>query len=222
MKGYGQFCPVALASEVFAERWTPLIIRELLAGSKRFADIYRGVPRISRNLLCLRLDALERSGIITRTIEANGRGGEYSLTTAGQEFRAVIEALGMWGYKWSTHDLQDENLDPDHLMWVLRRLMRIENLPSRRVVLYFQFTEHKKRRYWLVLNGPDIDVCLFDPGYEVDVEIVAETRAMAEICLGHISLREAAGTGRLKITGPRQLCREMSGWFGVTHFAEAA
>ena len=139
MKGYGQFCPVALAAEVFAERWTPLILRELLSGAHHFADLHRGVPRISRNLLCQRLDALAHGGIIERRPAPNGRGHEYWLTAAGREFGPVIEALGIWGYKWAAHDLRDEHLDPDFLMWVMHRLVRIENLPERRVVILFRF-----------------------------------------------------------------------------------
>jgi DNA-binding HxlR family transcriptional regulator len=134
MKGYSQFCPVALAAEVFAERWTPLILRELLSGALRFADIHRGVPRMSRNLLCQRLDALAHIGIIERKPLAHGRGSEYHLTEAGRAFGPVVESLGAWGYKWSSRDLRDEHLDPDFLIWVLRRLVRIENLPDHRVV----------------------------------------------------------------------------------------
>src|SRR5690349_10750346 len=134
MKGYGQFCPVALAAELFAERWTPLILRELFHGARRFVDIHRGVPRISRHLLALRLQALEHAGLVEHKVGATGRGGEYGLTEAGREFEPVIEALGVWGYKWTTRDLRDEHLDPDYIMWTGRRLVRIENQPDRRVV----------------------------------------------------------------------------------------
>src|SRR4051812_18633499 len=113
MKGYGQFCPVALAAEVFAERWTPLILRELLYGNRRFVEIHRGVPRMSRNLLCQRLDALEHLEIVEQKTTPTGKGHEYGLTEAGQEFRPVIDALGTWGYKWFSHDLRDETLHAD-------------------------------------------------------------------------------------------------------------
>ena len=219
MKGYGQFCPVALGAELFAERWTPLILRELLHGAQRFAEIHRGVPRISRHLLALRLQALEHARLVEHKVGATGRGGEYGLTEAGREFGPVIEALGTWGYKWTTRDLRDEHLDPDYLMWTVRRLVRIENLPDRRVVVRFQFREYPKRRYWLVLSRREVDLCIIDPGFEVDLEVAAETRALAEICLGHLEVGEATIRGRLAATGPRQYCRDLRQWLGVTPFA---
>lgn len=221
MKGYGQFCPVALAAEVFAERWTPLILRELLSGAQRFADIHRGVPRISRNLLCQRLDTLAHLGIIERKPRPSARGSEYHLTQAGREFAPVIESLGIWGYKWSSRDLHDENLDPDFLMWVLHKLVRRENLPDHRVVVFFQFRQAPKRRYWLVLNRTDVDVCLFDPGFEVDLTVLSDLRALADICLGHLRFRDAVSRGWLTLSGARHACKDFSNWVGPTHFATA-
>jgi DNA-binding HxlR family transcriptional regulator len=221
MKGYGQFCPVALASEVFAERWTPLILRELLAGARRFADLHRGVPRMSRNLLTQRLGALQHAGIIERKVGANGRGCEYHLTEAGHEFRSVIDALGTWGYKWSTRDIRDEQIDADHLMWVLRRLVRTEKLPEERVVICFRFRQDPKRRFWLVLNRPEVDLCLFDPGFDIDLEVLADVTALARICLGRLSVNDATSRAGLSLTGPRHYCRAFSGWLGVSRFATA-
>jgi len=177
---------------------------------------------MSRNLLTQRLDTLQHAGIIDRKPAPNGRGYEYFLTVAGQEFRSAIDALGAWGYKWSTRDLRDESLDPDHLMWVLRRLIRIENLPERRVAVCFRFRQDPRRRYWLVLNRPEVDLCLFDPGFEVDVEVLADMRALAQICLGQLSFRDAAREGKVCVSGSRRYCRELPGWMGVTHFAAAA
>jgi DNA-binding HxlR family transcriptional regulator len=221
MKGYGQFCPVALAAEVFAERWTPLIVRELLSGARRFADIHRGVPRMSRNLLCQRLDTLAHVGIVERKPLARGRGYEYHLTDAGRGFGPVVEALGTWGYKWSVRDLRDEHLDPDFLMWVLHRLVRTANLPENRVVVYFQFRQAPKRRYWLILNRPEVDVCLFDPGFGVDLEVVADVRALADICLGQVTVRDAISRGWLTLLGARHVCKGFSSWLGTTHYASA-
>src|SRR5262249_9738905 len=128
MTEYGQFCPVALGAEIFAQRWTPLILRELLMGGRRFSDIQRGVPRMSRNLLTRRLSSLRRSGIIEQYPAGNGHGYEYRLTTAGHELSAVVDALGIWGYRWASKDLTDKHLDPDFLMWALRRMVRINEL----------------------------------------------------------------------------------------------
>ena len=222
MSTYGQFCPVALGSEIFAERWTPLIVRELLYGGKRFSDLHRGVPRISKNLLVQRLESLERSGIITRKAAANGRGYLYELSNAGLELRSVIEALGNWGYKWASKDLTDEHLDPDFLMWALRRMVRVDALPEQRVVLLFKFRGYKDRQYWLVLQRPDVDLCLIDPGFEVNLTLDAEVQALARVCLGHVGVLHAVRSGDVELTGPTRYRRAISNWLGVTRFAEMA
>ena len=222
MSAYGQFCPVALGAEIFAERWTPLIVRELLTGARRFSDIQRGVPRMSRNLLVQRLVSLQRAGIVDRRPPAvGGRGHEYHLTPAGRELGAVVDALGTWGYRWASQDLTDEHLDPDFLMWALRRRVRVDALPEGRVVVLVTFRRHQTRRYWLVLNRPDVDLCLFDPGFAVDVELRAEVEALARVCLGHLPLAPAARAGRVEISGAPRHRRGLFGWLGVTRFAAA-
>ena len=222
MLTYGQFCPVALGAEIFAERWTPLILRELLMGGRRFGDIHRGVPRISRNLLTQRLHSLQRSGIIEQRPADSGHGHEYCLTAAGRELGVVIEALGTWGYRWASKDLTDKDLDPDFLMWSLRRLVRIDALPDERVVLLFRFRRHPDRLFWLVLHRPDVDLCLFDPGYEVNLEIEAAVEALARVCLGHLSLLEAMRDGNVEVHGAPHYRNALSSWLGVTRFASLA
>jgi DNA-binding HxlR family transcriptional regulator len=220
MPTYGQFCPVALGAEIFAERWTPLILRELLAGGRRFGDIQRGVPRISRNLLVQRLESLQRSGIIARTPAASGRGHEYRLTEAGRALRPVVDALGTWAYTYASKDLTDERLDPDFLMWSIRRLVRVDALPEERVVVLFRFRRLASRQFWLVLRRPEVDLCLFDPGYDVDVAVDAEMEAMARVCLGHVDLPRAIKAGQVELRGAPRLCRALCGWLGVTRFAQ--
>jgi DNA-binding HxlR family transcriptional regulator len=222
MTSYGQFCPVALAAEIFAERWTPLILRELLSGGRRFNDIQRGVPRISRNLLTQRLESLRGSGILERLPTEGGHGHEYRLTDAGRELGAVIEALGTWGYRWASKDLTDEHLDPDFLMWALRRMVRIDALPKERVVLLFRFRRYADRFFWLVLHRPEIDLCLFDPGYEVNLEIDAEVRALARVCLGQWGLLQAMRAGDVEVHGAPHHRNALPSWLGVTHFASSA
>jgi len=221
MTTYGQFCPVALGAEIFAERWTPLILRELLAGGRRFSDIHRGVPRISRNLLVQRLESLRRAGIVDRRAAENGRGHDYRLTDAGRELGAVVDALGTWGYRWASRDLTDEHLDPDFLMWALRRMVRVDALPDERVVVLFRFPRHRDRHFWLVLRRPDVDLCLFDPGFEVDVAVDAEVEALARVCLGHLALAQAMKAGQIELRGPSRHRRALGGWLGVTRFAAA-
>jgi DNA-binding HxlR family transcriptional regulator len=219
MSSYGQFCPIALGSEIFAERWTPLIVRELLIGARRFCDIQRGVPRISRNLLTQRLESLRRSGIIERFATADSQRHEYRLTVAGRELGAVLEALGTWGYRWASKDLTDKDLDPGFLMWVLRRSLRVDALPDERVVLLFQFRRHRGQFFWLVLQRPEVDLCLFDPGYEVNLEIDADVEALAHVYLGHRSLRQLMRSGEVEVHGAPRYRNALPSWLGVTHFA---
>ncbi len=221
MTTYGQFCPVALGAEIFAERWTPLILRELLMGGRRFSDIQRGVPRMSKNLLTQRLHALQRSGIIEQRPAQDGHH-EYHLTVGGRELGAVIDALGTWGYRWASKDLADKNLDPDFLMWSLRRLVRIDAIPDKRVVLQFRFRGHKDRLFWLVLERPNVDLCLFDPGYEVNLEIEAEVQSLARVCLGHLALLQAMRDGGVEVHGAPHYRNALPNWLGVTRFAALA
>lgn len=222
MADYGQFCPVALGAEIFAERWTPLILRELLMGGRRFSDIQRGVPRMSRNLLTQRLHSLRSSGIIKQLPADGGHGYEYRLTTAGRELSTVIDALGTWGYRWASKDLTDKDLDPDFLMWSLRRLVRVDALPEERVVLLFRFRGYDDRMFWLVLQRPEVDLCLFDPGYEVQLEIEARVEALARVCLGHVALIDVMRDGAVDVHGAPHHRNALPSWLGVTRFAGLA
>jgi DNA-binding HxlR family transcriptional regulator len=219
MSDYGQFCPVALGAEIFAERWTPLVVRELLAGARRFSDIHRGVPRMSRNLLSQRLVSLQRAGIIDRRAPAAGRGHEYHLTDAGRELGAVVDALGTWGYRWASKDLTDEHLDPDFVMWALRRMVRVDALPDGRVVVLVTFRGDTRHQYWLVLNRPAVDLCLTDPGFDVDVDMRAEVEALARVCLGQLALVQAVKAGSIELSGAPRHRRGLCSWLGVTRFA---
>jgi len=175
MPGYGQFCPVAVACEVFAERWTPLILRELLAGSRRFSELRRGMPLISRALLAQRLRHLEDVGVIESRPLARGR--EYRLSQAGEEFHGVIEGLGAWGQRWIHGRATVQNLDAMLLMWNVRRRLDVDRLPDRRVVVRFNFRGVPKGRgpatCWLVVSRSEVDVCLTDPGFGVDLVVAA-------------------------------------------------
>jgi DNA-binding HxlR family transcriptional regulator len=226
--GYRQFCPVALGAEVFAERWTPLILRELLLGSHRFSELRRGLPRISRNLLTQRLASLERAGLVERRPRSNGRGFAYYLTQAGEELRPVVTALGTWGYRWAATELRPENLDPGLLMWFLRRRVRVENLPEHRVVIRFEFRAQgaeafwldKQQSFWLILDRPLVDLCLSDPGFEVDLTVRAELSELARVYLGHSSLAQAIRQGAVEVVGRREFRSGFRDWLGVSPFAQ--
>jgi DNA-binding HxlR family transcriptional regulator len=222
VSGYGQFCPVALGAEVLATRWTPLIVRELLNGSIRFSELQRGLPRISRNLLVQRLAMLEQAGVVESRPRAAGRGREYRLTAAGEDLRPVVEALGVWGYKWASHTLTPDCLDPGLLLWFVRRRVRAEHVPAQRQVVRFDFRDAPRRLYWLVLEPDDVDVCSIDPGFDVDLRVEATLEALTEVYLGRLTLREAMRSGRVRLTGARGVCDAFPRWFGLSHFAPAS
>jgi len=214
---YGQFCPVAVASEVFAERWTPVILRELVLGSRRFNEIQRGVPRISRALLVKRLRELAGHGVITSV------GGEYRLTEAGQELGQIVVQLGHWGQRWTT-PVQRDTLDARLLTWDMRRRFDVERLPERRVVLRFDFrgvpTTHKApRTYWFVMQRPDVDLCIIEPGFDVDLFVNADLAALSRVWLGEIPIRQAIREGTVNLTGDRQVARDFPSWLLLSTLA---
>jgi DNA-binding HxlR family transcriptional regulator len=217
--GYGQFCPVARGAEVFAERWTPLIVRELLRGPAHFNELRCGLPRISRSLLSERLVTLERVGIVERRSPSKGRGHEYRLTKAGRELDATVRALGTWAYKWVSRDLTPDNLDPALLMWVIERRIRVENLPPQRVVVHFRFRRLPAHAYWLVLERTEVDLCFADPGFGVDLFVDAEVKALTQIYLAHLTVAAALRRGEITLTGPPEYRRAFASWIGVTPYA---
>jgi DNA-binding HxlR family transcriptional regulator len=225
---YGQFCPIALGAEIFAQRWTPLILRELLLGSHSFSQLQRGLPRISRNLLVQRLVFLEEAGVIERRSRPESRGFDYYPTPAGEELRPVVMALGTWGYKWTAQELRPENLDAGLLMWFLRRRVNTENLPDERVLVRFQFRGQGKRgpvwleeqqSFWLVLDKPEVELCLHDPGFEVGLVVDADLEAMVRVYLGHLPLSQALRNGSVDLSGRRDLRSGFRAWLGISHFA---
>ena len=220
MGGYGQFCPVAKASEVLAERWTPLVLRELLCGSHRFSDLCRGVPLMSRSLLAKRLKELERAGVVERRRVPGRDVAEYYLTPSGEELRPVIEGLGVWGQRWILSDVEEEDLDPSLLMWDIRRSLKRETLPESRAVVRFEFVdiEGPRRRWWLLAGGDQGDLCMTDPGFEVDLFVAVGLRNLTRYWLGQLDWRALLSTG-LDMKGPRWLQRSLPQWLGQSGFA---
>ncbi len=219
--GYGQFCPIAIAAEVVAQRWTPLVLRGMVCGAERFNDIQASVPRMSSALLSKRLKELEFAGIVERA--GAGRGARYLLTEAGRELFPTLDAMGAWAQKWLRREItRDENLDPDVFMWELRQVQIAagRTVKARRTV-HFRLggVPASRRLYWLVFEGADIDICVKDPGHEVDLWVSAHLRTLVELWLGHRSLAEAKRDGSLTLDGPPKEVRAFADWFERSHFA---
>jgi DNA-binding HxlR family transcriptional regulator len=218
MGEYGQFCPVAKAAEVLDERWTLLVVRELVAGSTRFNDIHRGVPRMSRTLLTKRLRTLVDQGLITRREER--QGPVYELTTAGNELAAVVDVIGQWGIRWLS-SLSDEDLDPALLMWDMHRRVDLGALPPGRTVLAVVLDQAapQLRNWWLVLDQHEADVCDYDPGFGTDLTMQASTGTLVRIWRGELGWDDAVRTSRLELRGPSELRRQVRTWFQLSPFA---
>lgn len=221
MNTYHQYCPIAKATEVLAQPWTPLILRELLAGSCHFNDLERGLPGISRTLLSQRLRHLRRFGIIERHPIQSGRGTRYQLTRAGEELRGVIDAVGAWGARWVLDEPQPADLDPGLLLWRMRRRVFMDRIPRRRVVVEFDFRGERSGRFWLVLEPADVSVCLEHPGCDVDLVVDADTRAFHRVWLGRMSLGQAMHDDLVRIEGDPTLVRTFPSWFAWSPFADA-
>jgi DNA-binding HxlR family transcriptional regulator len=212
---YGQFCPVAQAAEIIAERWTPLILRELLLGSRRFNDLQRGVPLMPPATLAQRLKELQRWKLVER------RDREYRLTAGGRALKPIVDALGHWGNRYAWRELGPRDLDPGFLMWDVRRWMVVGALPRRKVVILFQFPEAPsgKRSWWLVADGGQVDLCLKPPGYEVDLTVISDARTMMEVWRGGLDAAGAVRSGRIRFEGMGELSRSFVKWMGLSTFA---
>jgi DNA-binding HxlR family transcriptional regulator len=212
MPSYGQFCPVAKAMEVLDERWTLLIVRELLLGSTRFNELRRGVPKMSPALLSKRLRALERAGVVRRTDE--GGRSSYLLTESGHELRSIVDALGAWGVRW-VGELGSEDLDPHLLMWDMRRTVPVDRWPRARTVVAFRFDDvPKAREWWLCVNGDDVDICDDDPGFDVTATVATSLRALTGVWRGDVTWTQAIRSGAVQLDAPGVVRRQVPEWIG--------
>lgn len=219
--GYKQFCPLAMAAEILCTRWTVVLLREFIAGSTRFNDLRRGVPKMSPSLLSQRLKELEDANIITRRPVPGERGiYDYHLTDAGRDLRAVVEAVGFWGQKWVETDLSLQNLDPSLLMWDMRRNLNPTPLPRARTVIQFQYTDlpATKSLWWLVVEPEgEVDLCWSDPGFDIDLYVTTDLRTMTSIWMGVTTVARAGA--KIDLAGPRALTSTMQQWLGLSPFA---
>lgn len=220
MSDYGRYCPVAIASEVIADRWTPLILRELLLGNVRFNDIARGMPGISRSLLVSRLRHLEGKGVVETWPSASGKGHEYHLTPAGKDLEHIIDSLGRWAVTWLLDDIRIHEIDPVTLTWWMHRRVRPERFPPHRTVVEFRHTAPKPQAIWLVLERGAASVCTSHPGFPVDVIVTATTPALSEVFNGYTHWAHAVDAGAIRVDGAPRLVRGLPSWFLWSPFAE--
>ena len=215
---YHQFCPVSKAMELLDERWTMLVVRELVSGSEHFNELRRGLPRMSPTLLSRRLHQLVRAGVVDRQVQGNDV--RYVLTQAGHELRPVVEALGAWGTNW-IGELGDEDLDPKLLMWDMHRHIDKDAIPDGRTVVQFRFPDAPSdaRDWWLVITRGEVDVCDVDPGHAVAVTVTASLRSMVNLWRGDLSWSKALRAGAVQVHGPEGLRRAVPGWFTLSSFA---
>ena len=218
MSSYGQYCPVAKAVEVLDERWTLLVVRELLLGSEHFNELRRGLPKMSPALLSKRLQTLVRAGVVTRS-GISGRT-RYSLTPRGHELKGIIDGLGAWGVRW-IGELGDQDLDPHLLMWEIHRKAPIDAWPSKRTTLAFRLSgvAPKASSWWLVGSGGQADICDVDPGYDVTATISGSLRTLTQIWRGDVSWSRALIDGSVSIDGPSHVRRAVPSWIGQSNFA---
>jgi len=215
---YRQFCPVSKAMELLDERWTLLVVRELLMGGERFNELRRGVPRMNPTLLSKRLTQLVRAGIVER--HADGSDVRYLLTEAGEELRPVVEAIGVWGTRW-IGELGDGDLDPKLLLWDMHRNVDHSSVPAGRTVVAFRFSDVPSglRDWWLVINPTETDVCDIDPGYPVAVTVTGSLRGLVQVWRGDRGWSDVLRAGELEVVGPEVLRRAVPRWFTLSPFA---
>ncbi len=219
-RGYGQYCPLALAAEFLGERWSILVVSRLIDGCRRFNEIHRGVPRISATLLTQRLAQLEHAGIVVREPLPNGRGHEYILTEAGRALEPIIMDLAIWGQHWA-RDMVSEDLDPAFLAWSMHERLNTDAMPAGRTVIEFTFSGHVAEfsRFWLVNTDGNVDMCLKHPGFEVDVAVSADLRRFIEAWRGFRPLRAEIASGRIRVDGPSAHVRAFPEWLKLSALA---
>ena len=215
MKSYDEYCPIAMGAEAIGDRWTPLILRELICGSERFSEINKGMPRISKTLLVQRLKQLERLGVIERR-----PGPTYHLTPSGKDLENVVWGMGLWAMQWLFGDPAKEHLDGAHLLWRVRQRVVPENLPSGRTVIQFDFPNATRGKcLWLLLDPEGTSVCERDEGFVVDLRVKADIVEFMRVWAGRSTWRDAIESGAIELNGPKALTNRFTSWFALSPFA---
>lgn len=218
---YGQFCPVAKATELLGERWTLLILRELFLGSHRYSEFQRGLSRISPSLLTRRLKQLEQAGIVVRKKPYGRKGHGYYLTPAGKELKPLIEHLAIWGMRWARGQLRDDELDVEFLMWDIQRRLQLDHLPDGETILCFIFDDIERfKNWWLVVRDGQVDLCTENPGLDVDLYISSSLRDLVEVWEGDVAIETALRKGVIRTQGDKRLSKMMPNWLGTNLYAD--
>jgi len=222
VKTYSQYCPIARASEILAQRWTPIIVRDLLNGPTTYSRLADGAPGLSRTLLTTRLRDLQSVGLVERLIDPSGSGIRYGLTAAGEDLVGVLDAIGSWGERWL--DVTPQHSDPGYILnsWVKMYLVS-DLLPERRVVVRFDLTDQPDRAtpLWVIFDRDNSEVCARYPGFEEDLIVKAESVALAEWHLGRVEWSEALLTERIAVSGSTALARELPLWNKRSRWTDA-
>lgn len=212
MQSYRQYCPVAKANEILGDRWTLLIVRELIGGMENFNAIARGLPGIPRSILSDRLRRLEKGGVVNR-VPLKARGYRYELTAAGWDLKAVVQAMGKWGAAWAFEAPYEDDLDPGLLLWRMQHRLNVEALPPGRITIAFDFKIGRKGRFWFVINEGEASVCLTDPGFEIVLVVTADLSAFYQVWLNRMSLKHAISEDLIRIEGAPAFERDFANWF---------
>lgn len=219
-RSYGQYCPLSLAAELLCQRWTLLVVSRILDGCTRFNEIHRGLPRMSPSLLSKRLSELEEAGLVRKSEASAGEGYRYALTQAGLDLEPTIESLAVWGQHWA-RDMEMEDLDPGFLVWSMHLRIDTGAMPKGRTVLEFDFTGAPKdcRKFWLVNQDGEIEMCLKDPGLDVDLVVASDLRLFIEAWRGFRDLRTEISARRIRLLGPEDLQRQFPEWLLLSSLA---
>ena len=220
MSIYADYCPIAVGVDVLGDRWTPLVVRELMVGASGFNEIHRGVPKMSRSLLAQRLRVLERRGLVHREAAARGRPGRYVLTPAGESLTPIVWAIGQWAAEWVFGDPDEEDCDGLSLLWRMHQKAIPNKLPDQRTVVHLVLTGPGGAQGWLDITHEAVTVCSDDPGRDVDLAVEADTGQMQRWLIGLAPFRELVREGHARLLGPSKLARDFPTWFDTSQFAE--
>lgn len=217
MKIYGQYCPIARASEILAERWTLIIVRNLLAGCRTFSELCEGAPGIPKDTLTQRLELLEQFGVIARQPSPRGRGFSYHLTPRGQELKTVCDAMGNWGARWL--EIRPDHINPGYVLWATSRLVDKDKLPNKRVTVRVDLRDQPRQKFWLLLQRPQPELCTIYPGFPEDLVITTDSQTLVNWHLRKFSYEEALRRKLIEVDGPRPLAHAFPTWIRPSPFA---